>query len=429
MAELSGLQVFKYLPAAKKLPDGNCKKCGFPTCMAFALKLAKNQAEIELCPHVPDELKEIFEQGMKKPQEEVLLGHKNKVLVGGENVLYRHDKTFINKTAIGIVLDVSKSDWEEKLKRITDFEITRISDTFKIDLVYLKGMSPSYQPSLDDGINAIINDFVPPHPSPLPIMARENSKNKYESGEGVSSLIELTQKLDDLGFAWVVEEDLNELTKVEDGDFFETIKTLTNIRKKAVLQKDEIYSKPVYLYFEHTDDILKLMSKASSYLCKYANILVFEDFNEALISTLMTLRQNIFTDPQKPLQVESKIYEFNNADENSLVFLTTNFALTYFAVANEIEALNRPAYLVVTPSDGMSVLTAWSAEKFTAQIAAKTVNQFQLAKKVKNKQIIIPGLLAHMKEELEEAMPDFEIIVGTNEAYLIGDFVKSLEKN
>jgi len=169
------------------------------------------------------------------------------------------------------------------------------------------------------------------------------------------------------------------------------------------------------------------MAKASIYLCKYANMLIFEDFDEALISTLMTLRQNIYTDPQKPLQVESKVYEFNNPDENSLVFLTTNFALTYFAVANEIEALNRPAYLVVTPSDGMSVLTAWSAEKFTAQIAAKTVNNAGLADKINNKQIIIPGLLAHMKDEIKEALPEFEIITGPNEAYLLNDFVKSLK--
>ena len=119
MAELSGLQVFKYLPAAKKLPEGNCKKCGFPTCMAFGLKLAKNQAELGLCPYVPAELAEIFEQGMKKPQKEVLLGHKNKILIGGENVLYRHDKTFINKTAIGIVLDLSEKNWAEKLKQHT----------------------------------------------------------------------------------------------------------------------------------------------------------------------------------------------------------------------------------------------------------------------------------------------------------------------
>lgn len=380
MAELSGLQVFKYLPAAKKLPEGNCKKCGFPTCMAYALKLAKNQTEIGLCPYVDNELKEIFEQSMKKPQKEVLLGHKNKVLVGGENVLFRHDKTFINKTAIAVVLDVSKPDWEEKLSDVIKFEISRVNETFKIDLIYIKG-----------DITA-----------------------------------ELTQKLDDAGFAWIVDEDLNQIRKVEDRGVVETVAELTKIRKKAVLEKDESCADPVYVYLKHEADLLKLMAKASFYLCKYANVLILEDFNEALISTLMTLRQNIFTDPQKPLQVESKIYEFNNPNQDSLIFLTTNFALTYFAVANEIEALGRPAYLVVTPSEGMSVLTAWSAEKFTAQIVAKTVKQFKLAEKVKNKQIIIPGLLSHMKAEIEEVLPEFKILVGPNEAYLLGDFVRNI---
>ena len=438
MAELSGLQVFKYLPAAKKLPEGNCKKCGFATCMAYALKLAKNQTQIELCPYAPEELKEIFAQSIKKPQKEVYLGHKNKVLIGGENVLFRHDKTFINKTAIGIVLDVSQIGWEEKLNRISDFEIMRVNEIFKIDLIYLKNAKCKVQ----------------------------NAKGSCLCEEGIFFPDEAVQKLDDANIPWVVEEDLKDLTKIEDGDVFETIQTLTDIRKKAVLEKDENFSNPVYMYFPsrhaeatnnaepqkssilsissandnailkqvhnnvksgHCNDaLLQLTARASFYLCKYANMLVFEDLNEALISTLMTLRQNIYTDPQKPLQVESKIYEFNNADENSLIFLTTNFALTYFAVANEIEALGKPAYLVVTPSEGMSVLTAWSAEKFTAQIVAKTVNQFKLGEKVKNKRIIIPGLLSHMKDEIEEALPEFKVLVGPNEAYLLGDFVKSV---
>lgn len=382
MAELSGLQIFKYLPAAKKLPEGNCKKCAQPTCMAYALKLAKGQVDIDLCPHVTDELKELLNESLKKPQKEVYIGAgKHKVLVGGENVLFRHDKTFVNKTAISVVVDVTQHDWVAKLKRVTDFEITRISETFKVDLIYFKG----------------------------------NPEN------------EVTHQLDESGFAWVTEDDLSEITKVEDKNGLQTLKELTFIRKKAVIEKDEAFSNPVMVYFSSNSDIYKLMAKSSMYLCKYANLLVFEDFNEALISSLLTLRQNIYTDPQKPLQVESKVYDFNNADENSYVFLTTNFALTYFAVANEIEAMEKPAYLVVTPSDGMSVLTAWSAEKFTAQIAARTVEKFGLADKVNNKRIIIPGLLAHMKEEIQEALPAFEIVVGPNEAYLLGDFVKSLK--
>ena len=157
-------------------------------------------------------------------------------------------------------------------------------------------------------------------------------------------------------------------------------------------------------------------------------MLVFEDFSEELLASLLTLRQNIFTDPQKPLQIEPKVYEFNNPDENSIIFLTTNFALTYFAVANELESLNVGTYLIVTPSEGMSVLTAWSAEKFTAQIVAKAVEKSGLYNKVKNKKIYIPGLLSHMQKELQEAVPDFEICVGTTEAYLLKDFVKNLLK-
>lgn len=378
MAELSGLQVFKYLPAAKKLPEGNCKKCAFPTCMAFALKLAKGESDVDLCPYVPDELKEILSQSLKKPQKEVLLGNEHKVLIGGENVLYRHDKTFINKTAIAVVIDTAQNNWEEKLNRVLNFEITRVNETVKIDLVYLKEENP-----------------------------------------------DIIKKLDAAKMPWVIEEDLKDLKKIEDKGVFGTIEELTYIREKAVLEKDDAFSSPVYVYFPSCHpDLLNLMSRASFYLCKYANLLIFEDFDEALVSTLMTLRQNIYTDPQKPLQVESKVYEFNNPDEDALVFLTTNFALTYFAVANEIEALNKSAYLVVTPSDGMSVLTAWSAEKFTAQIAAKTVRNAGLAEKLKKKQIIIPGLLSHMESEIKEALPEFEIITGPNEAYMLGDFIK-----
>ena len=218
------------------------------------------------------------------------------------------------------------------------------------------------------------------------------------------------------------------IKEIVDENFSKTADELIKTRKKAVLEKDENYSSPVCVYFKHTEDLNLLCARASYYICKYANMLMFEDFNPYLVTSLMTLRQNIFTDPQKPLQVESKIYEFNNPDENSLIFMTTNFALTFFAVANELESLPVPSYLIVTPAEGMSVLTAWSAEKFTAQMVAKTLKKFDLANKVKNRKIIIPGLLAHMKDELQEEIKDFEIVVGTVEAFAIGDFVKNMAK-
>ena len=368
--ELSGLQIFKYLPAAKKAEHSNCKECGCPTCMAFALKLAKKQIELSKCSYAPDELKEFFEQNSKQPQKTVEI---NGLKIGGENVLYRHEKTFVNRTAIAVIVDLKDNDWQKKMERLTSFEITRVSETMKIDLVILKNNTSNFVPS---GINFI----------------------NYEDFERLPFIF------------------------LED-DFSNTKEKLVEIRTKAVLEKDEACSYPVCVSMKTTDE-LSQCARAAYYLCKYANILVFENFSESMISSLMTLRQNIFTDPQKPLQVESKIYEFNNPDENSLIFMTTNFALTFFAVANELEGLNVPSYLIVTPADGMSVLTAWSAEKFTAKMVANTLKKWNFANRVKNRKIIIPGLLAHMKEELEKEIKDFEIVVGTVEAYAIGDFVK-----
>lgn len=372
--ELSGLQIFKYLPAAKKAENSNCKKCGCPTCMTFALKLAKKQVEISACPHAPEDLKEFFAHNSRQPQNTVEI---NGLKIGGENVLFRHEKTFVNKTAIVILIDTARNGWQEKLTKVREFEITRVSETLRIDLVILKGSAPD---ELLEGLNVI----------------------SYE--EFCALPVEL----------------------LDDTDFVHTRERLIETRTRAVKEKDEKFAKPVCVLMHGRG--ADLCARASFYICKYANMLIFDDLDEALISTIMTLRQNIFTDPQKPLQVEAKIYEFNNPDENSLIFMTTNFALTFFAVANELESLNVPSYLIVTPADGMSVLTAWSAEKFTAQMVAKILKKWDFASKVKNRKIIIPGLLAHMKAELEEeirnAGDDFEIVVGTVEAYSIGDFVK-----
>ena len=367
---MSGLQIFKYLPAAKKAEHSNCKECGCPTCMAFALKLAKGGIEISKCPFAPNDLIEIFEHETKQPQKTIQI---QDLKIGGENVLYRHEKTFVNKTAIAVILDTDKPDWEKKLKRIENFEIKRVNEIMKVDLIVFKG-----EKRVETTLNHIFFD----------------------------EFINLGLKI------------------IQDTKFSDVANELIEIRTKAIETREEKYSEPVVVHFSEGQDLSKICAKAAFYLCKYANLLLFEDIYESMFSTLMTLRQNIFTDPQKPLQVESKIYEFNNPDENSLIFMTTNFALTFFAVANELESLPVPSYLIVTPAEGMSVLTAWSAEKFTAQMVAKTLKKLDFASRVKNRKIIIPGLLAHMKEELEEAIDDFEIVVGTVDSYAISDFVK-----
>lgn len=375
---LSGMQIFKYLPGAKKGEHANCKECGCPTCMAFAIKLAQKQVTYDRCKYMPNELKALCAKNMRAPQNTIKI---DDLKIGGENVLYRHEKTFVNRTVMAVILDCKSVDFKQKLERIKNFEINRVNEKMKVDLVILK--------------NA------------------ENFKMNNLCDETV----------------YMKEADFKKLSlkKIEDKSFKSTVKELVLTRTKAVKDRDPKYFDPVYVYLKSTNDIYDLCARASYYICKYANMLVFEDFDEALFSTLMTLRQNIYTDPQKPLQVESKIYEFNNPDENSIIFMTTNFALTYFAVANELESLKVPSYLVIVPSEGMSVLTAWSAEKFTAQIIAKTLKKLKLTEKIKTRKIIIPGLLADMKDELQEEIPEFEFIVGTIEAYAIADFVENLE--
>ena len=373
--EMTGLQIFKFLPAAKKEEHSNCKECGCPTCMAFALKLAKKNIDIEKCPYIKDELKEKYAHSVKHAQETVeFCGLK----IGGENVLYRHEKTFINRTVFAVLVDCANRDYLEKINRINAFEIKGVNENFKVDLIILKNFN----------------------------------------GENIHSTVPT-----------ITQEEFEKLpiTNIIDSDFQNTKNLLITTRQKAILEKDEKFSSPMCVWITKNNDLINICARASYYICKYANMIVFEDFDESLFSTIVRLRQNIYTDPQKPLQVESDLYKFNNPNENSIIFLTTNFALTFFAVANELENLNIPSYLIVIPADGMSVLTAWSAEKFTANIVSKTIEKLNIREQIKNRQIIIPGLLAHTKDELQEIIPDFDFVVGTIEASAIREFVKNLE--
>lgn len=373
--EMTGLQIFKFLPAAKKEEHSNCKECGCPTCMAFALKLAKKNIDIEKCPYIKDELKEKYAHCVKHAQETVeFCGLK----IGGENVLYRHEKTFINRTIFAVLVDCTNRDYLEKINRINAFEIKGVNENFKVDLIILKNFN----------------------------------------GENIHSTVPT-----------ITQEEFEDLpiTNIIDSEFQNTKNSLLTTRQKAILEKDEKFSSPMCVWITKNDDLINICARASYYICKYANMIVFEDFDESLFSTIVRLRQNIYTDPQKPLQVESDLYKFNNPNENSIIFLTTNFALTFFAVANELENLNIPSYLIVIPADGMSVLTAWSAEKFTANIVSKTIEKLNIREQIKNRQIIIPGLLAHTKDELQDIIPDFDFVVGTIEASAIREFVKNLE--
>ena len=401
---LTGMQIFKYLPGAKKAEGTNCKQCGCPTCMAFALKLAKQQVAIEKCPHIPSELKEMFCEASKIQQHEIKLS--DTLVTGGENVMYRHDKTFVNRTVIAVWLDSDDKDFDKKLEQISNYEIERIGEKFKVDAIYLTGKNlETATKKVEAKSIAAISEI-----SPYSIVKDKDFETLEKSSQQA-----LAQNKKDI------------ILELEYGNkrLQDIVEELTLIRRAAIIKRYEPFTYPVMVKIPRDMDALQITASASVLLCRYASIIVLPFFNEAILSTLFTLRQNIYTNPQKPLQVEAKVYEFNEPDKNAPVLLTTNFALTYFAVAAELESLPFGSYLVVTPSDGMSVLTAWSADKFTAELVARSVKNFELAQKVNTRKIIIPGLLAHMRDELQEAMPEWEIITGTIEACQIPEFLKN----
>lgn len=382
--KLSGLEIFKYLPASTKSEHSNCGECGFKSCMEFAVNLAKNSEIANKCPYLKKDLLNIINKTQISKQNVVETGLIKKIKIGGENVMFRHEKKFVNPTAFFIALDTANMGFEDDLERILNFEILKLSKTYKVDGILLKGSN------INNDLRLLIEN------------------------QGISTL---------------TEEEIKERKFIEIKDdkdnFPNTMENLICTRKKAILENNKNYLNPVYIYLKKQDNLAELSARAGFYICKYANMLIFENFDEALMSTLIALRQNIYADPQAPLQVESKIYEFNEVNDKSPVFMTTNFSLTYYTMANELAELDVPSYLVLIPTGGMSVLAAWAAEKITTQVIAETIEKLKLRERVKTREIIIPGVLASIKDDIQKEIPDFKIIVGAVEAYKTRDFIKT----
>lgn len=430
---MNAIEIFKHLPGGKKIENTNCKKCGFPTCMAFAIKLASKNTQIEKCPFVSNELKQLFEEANIIQQHEINLG--NNLKSGGETVMFRHEKTFVNRTCFYITLYSNDFNFDKKLNDIANYKIERVGETFKIDGIYLidnGNLKDAVDKIKSKSLNIILNTQKNDHIGIFKDIVVETDdyanidKNNtiVISANNLTDLSEKSEAFQNNGFKSI----LLKYDNIDNKDIKSVINDLTNIRYEAIENKNQAFAYPVLTHIKEKD-INKIAAISSLLICRYSNIIIFDVFDRALFSALFTLRQNIFTNPQKPLQVESKIYEINNPKENldkALVVMTTNFALTYFAVANELEAIDIPTFLLITPSDGMSVLTAWSAEKFTADMVKKMVNDNEILNDLKHKIIVIPGLLASMKDELDEILPNWEIIVGTTEAFELPQFMEKL---
>lgn len=454
MVKLTGLQIFKHLPGGKKEPEANCKKCGFSTCMAFSMKLAKGDVDISACEYVSDELRAMFEESNQPQQQEITFGPASRqIKTGNETVMFRHDKKFVNPTCFAFRLDSSDSDFDAKFDKISNYSVERVGETFTVDAVVLFDGDETFVEKVkqvsETGIPVILasSNFDKMKQAlseikqacPLVLLQKADTDQLAElqttfkvpvvvSGSSSSELAQISSEALDKGVKDIV-LNINSISPEN------LVQELTYLRRSAIENKFKPLGFPVITFMSDIEgassDPVEQAILGTVLICKYSNIVVLDalnDLNEALLYSFLTLRQNIFTDPEKPLQIEAKIYPLGEVDENSPVIVTTNFALTYFTVAGEIESSSVSSYLVVTPSDGMSVLTAWSADKFNGEIIAKAVKDYGIESLVNHRKLIIPGYVAGLKGEIEEELPGWEVIVGANDAADITDFLKNYQR-
>jgi acetyl-CoA decarbonylase/synthase complex subunit gamma len=443
---LKGLDIFKMTPKS------NCKECGFPTCMAFSMKVAQGGVEIDKCPHIPEDKKAELAEATAPPMKTLKIGVGDEEhQLGGETVLYRHEKTFVSKTLFAVKLsdefDAAKND--ERIAAIPKVEYERIGERMYVELVYVKHVDGN-DGFIDlvkkaDGIGrtliidckdeALAKEAVELVKDKKPILNGANASN-YEamntiateagvtlgvSGADLNEIHDTLEKLQGLG-------NKNMAIDVGTDSIKQAFENCVQIRRTNLKGNDRVFGYPsIVNVAEIVPDQTHMQGAlAALFTMKYGSIVVLDEMNYAIGLAVYGLRQNLFTDPQKPMTVEPKIYPLNGADENAIVVTTVDFALTYFVVTGELERSGVPCNLVISDAGGMSVLTAWAAGKLSAGTIAKFFEEQDIPGKLKSRKLIIPGKVAVLKGELEAKLPDWEIIVAPNEAVQLVKFMKEL---
>jgi len=443
---LSGLQIYKLLPKT------NCKDCGFPTCLAFAMKLAAKQVDLDVCPHVSAEAKEALSAAAAPPIRLVKMGTgEREFQVGNETVLFRHEKTFFNKPGMALrIKDTEDAEtMAQKAQMASAYSVERVGITMTFNAVALENTSG------DPGKFAEAVSLVRSHTDlPFVLIAGPEAAKAGLAAEGGHKPLLYAATADNWqAMAGVAKEagaplavrsndGLDELadltTKIEEAgvaDLFldpggrslgKSLSQLTQLRRLALKQNFRPLGFPIITFpGEVADSEEGEIVAATQYIAKYAGVVVMDHFDPAIAYPLLTLRLNIFTDPQKPISVDPGVYEFNSPNADSPLLTTTNFSLTYFSVAGELDGSGMPAWLLICDAEGMSVLTAWAAGKFDAETIAKAVKGFNVGDKLNHKKITLPGHVAVLSGELEEELPGWEIRVGPREAVDIPAYLRT----
>ena len=441
---VKGLDIFKLSP--KK----NCKECGSPTCMAFCMKVAQGAVPITKCPYMSEEAIALLSEATAPPMQTITVGaHK----LGGETVMMRHEKTLVNRNLFAATLDTSMDDAsiEERIALVKKVDYERIGEREMVECVFVHDAGdcakfvelckkaaalPDRTVIIDTKDVETAKAAVEAIKDSKPILNGANKDNFNDmneiakaaglvlgvSGTDLSELHDTVAALEKAG-------NKNLILDVTAPTIKETFANAVLVRRTAIKDGDRTFGYPSIVnlgvlcnHDEHLETAL-----AAMFVVKYGSIIVMDKVGYAEALPLYGLRQNIFTDPQKPMKVAPGIYPINGATPDDPCALTVDFALTYFLVSGELERSKVPVNLLITDASGMSVLTAWAAGKFSSTSVKKFFDEFAIASKINNRTLIIPGKVAVMKGEIQDKLPEWNVVVGTREAVELVKYLRDGE--
>ena len=441
---VKGLDIFKLSP--KK----NCKECGSPTCMAFCMKVAQGAVPITKCPYMSEEAVALLSEATAPPMKTIEVGtHK----LGGETVMMRHEKTLVNRNLFAATLatDMDDAAIDARIEGIKKVDYERIGEREMVECVFVHDAGDSAKfvelckkaAALPDRTVIIDTKDVDTAKAAVeaikdnkPILNGANKDNFAAmseiakaaglvlgvSGKDLSELHDTVAELEKAG-------NKNLILDVTAPTIKETFANAVLVRRTAIKDGDRTFGYPSIVnlgvlcdHNEHLETAL-----ASMFVVKYGSIIVMDKIGYAEALPLYGLRQNIFTDPQKPMKVAPGIYPINGAGPDDPCALTVDFALTYFLVSGDLERSKIPVNLLITDASGMSVLTAWAAGKFSSTSVKKFFDEFDIASKINNRTLIIPGKVAVMKGEIQDKLPEWNVVVGTREAVELVKFLRDGE--
>jgi len=439
---LTGIQIFKMLPKT------NCGECGIPTCLAFAMNLAAGKAELDACPYVSDEARAQLAEASAPPIRSVSVGAgETEVKPGGETVLFRHEKTFYNQPALACLLTPQTENIDLEIAWFNAMKYERVGLVLRPDMFCL----------MDNGdpaeFEALVDKVVAGTDASLCLMSEEvetlrkvatktkqfrpllyaaTTDNVEEmgklaldlslplavKGQGFDEVVGLTQKLTGMGLKdLVIDTGARELKAA----FVDSV----SARRAALLNQNRDLGFPTIVFPAlMTKDYLEEALIAATFIAKYGGFVVLSTLRGETIFPLLLERLNIYTDPQRPMMVTEGIYEIGTPTPDSPVLVTSNFSLTYFIVAGEIESSRVASWLLIKDTEGLSVLTAWAAGKFSGDDVGLFVKKSGIEEKVKHKAIIIPGFAASIAGDLEEELPGWNVKIGPREAAHIPKYLK-----